>query len=354
MLLIKNIVSFVKNKTFSFFAFFIALIITFLNFLVISNYTYNLFKDYSKYEEAERSYVFSPDCENIVLQTEKLITDYSADLQHVYAVIENDDSEYVIADIFGETATEIKVQFGRYFSKEDIVNGNKVVLMANDMYLYDENTPLEEIRKYTIGDSYSVNGEVYQIIGISSEEYYQIPYLSVKDTKQISNIVIVTQNYLSKSEQNELCLAISKCFEVDEIRLPAKGKAFLDSRYFEDLLIIFVILLVGVASYVFLFNYIFDERKKEMNIFRICGCGDLRIVLYYFAEIIIYITVAFVISLLFVKCVLNKVSYMNFLLGDSLSLPVCLLAYIGSGLLLLLTFLPVMLKMLKNKASNYI
>ncbi len=348
MIIIRNISNFLRKESFCFVTFIVSSIITFSCFLFLGNYCMNLYKDYSKYDEDSRTYRFEIKEKVFHDKMEDFLQSWEEKIQHIYGIIVNEDGELVVTNIFGDFPADIKIQYGRYFTEKELIDSKNVVIMPNDLYRYNSDTGFENIRKYTIGDSYFVNEIEYEIIGIGTENYYMIPYSTIDESNSIDYIAVATKEIMRKKEKEIFCSALSKAFEVKEIELPREKQKFFESAYLKDLFLVISLLGVGILNLSFLYCYILEIRKKQIKIFRLCGCSYMRIILQSVGEILILITGAYVVAVLCVKWgILPYIKTLNFLFQDSLTSLLVLFIYICCIVIFSLFLIPIVNKILR-------
>ena len=332
-----------------FILFMLAVFATQLVFLFIGNFIVNLLNDHLKYETSDRTYIVHVDGSYRMEQGQKLLEDWSDSLEHVYATLLQ-NGEYITADLYGSFPAEIEISYGRDFSETERSEGATVMLLPNDAYLYDDETPLEDIRKYTIGDKYLLLGREYLIIGIGMEDYFRIPYQSLSSCPEaVLNMVIVTNSHMN--DRDIFVQSLKQIFDTDQIRVSRNSEA-LPQSYIVDLFVIIALLSIGIVNFVFLYQTVLELRKNQLLVFRLCGCSGIRIFMQCIGEVLILYSICFLLAVPVIKLVFAWAETYNYMFADACTFVIYILIYFICLLIFSVFFVFPIRKMLRGTLSQ--
>ncbi|MBQ6288289.1 MAG: hypothetical protein IJK71_03475 [Clostridia bacterium] len=332
-----------------FILFMLAVFATQLVFLFIGNFTVNLMNDHLKYDTSDRTYIVHVDGSYRMEQGREFLESWGDSLEHVYAALLQ-NGEYITADLYGSFPGKFGISYGRDFTEIEKSEGAAVILLPNDAYLYDDETPLEDIRKYTIGDTYPLLGRDYLIIGIGMEDYFQIPYQSLSSCPEaVLNMVIVTNNHMN--DKDTFVQSLKQIFGTDQIRV-SRSSAALPKGYVVDLIVIIALLSIGIVNFVFLYQTVLELRKNQLLVFRLCGCSGIRVFLQCIGEVLILYSACFLLAVPVVKLILAWAEIYNYMYADACTFGICVLIYFICLLIFSAFFVFPIRKMLRGTLSQ--
>lgn len=303
-----NLISFIKNNKAIFFLLIITQIITLIGVFTTYNYYSGLFMQTKLVHEEARTYrVYAPDTKNLTSKLEKLLSG-KYDVQHTYTFTTSDDVDvsknkkeneqsadssnnklqYFCGDYYGETAIIHKINVGYSLTEEDHKNAaNNIVLSSNEYY------------RFNVGESYVINDKEYKIIGISTNEYYCIPYETfMKNGLPVSGIDVVLKNEMDEAHSAECASYLKELFGAENVQLPNTDYGDDMSKYNFIFVFCGMMFSLSIINFVYLYSYILDKRKRQYAVFRIFGCSKLRGSLIYAAECIIISVVTYIVTVL--------------------------------------------------------
>ncbi|MDR1156850.1 MAG: ABC transporter permease [Oscillospiraceae bacterium] len=257
--------------------------------IVVYNYylTSNLESRY--YIEKERSYTISENFSDIDNQLETLLKEHRSDIQRIFVTFRN-NNDTILSDYFGESSMLFKVQLGRFF---DDTAANQILIPTNTPNGADY-----------IGQTYRIEDEEFQVIGISSIDAYEIPYQTLKVKERIGQVVVVVVHNLKEDSKKMLVNNIKRIFQTEQIEIPIPP---INGALSVDYIIFFSIILLGILNLSYIYISIMEKRKKQQAIFHILGCSRPKLIGLYLSEIFIIVTVSFFLCALFSKFVLFNI-----------------------------------------------
>ena len=167
----------------------------------------------------------------------------------------------------------------RIFRGNDSVNLNECIVNLN--------------QGYHIGDTLSVLGNSYQVVGLSYAEGVQLHNDNIPDNSQVTNINFSMDNLDHRSITSEIDLI----FEGADVSYPDKNiiKYLLLSK--ESILII-SILLLSIITILIGYLFLLNKRQECFNIYRLLGLNKYKALSYHLIELLIFITSIFILSLI--------------------------------------------------------
>lgn len=308
----KNLKSFIKNDIIIFLVAFVSLFVSSM-VLLFSYGLYNNFNNEKKEievfpetivgtgtEQLTKSslidFLLSIDSE-IIDQTDMFycsahIEPYNNDLGFRFSLSGKD---IVNADSFVKNFNSNLKNSGRYFSDEEMSQGSKVAV------IYSEPHSKENISEPFI----TIDNEKYEVIGttwFSNEPI--IPFTSLKDNVKIDYIDILPKTSVTRNMFYEYYNKSNGIIEFEQPQINDVSDIALNNNLIMMSVLISIISGVNYAS---LYKYILLKRKKELAVFRLCGCSLMRVIVIYLAECFFITTSVYIFSGLFFDIYLKKV-----------------------------------------------
>lgn len=367
ILIFKNLLNFIKNNSKVFIILILTQIITLLGYFSAFNfYLESLNENKSYYEDSRTFSVEITDTTNLESRLDKVInSEYdiqrmytftlSSELdiaqnkktQNIYGDFENDETNIKMfcGDYYGETVRYSKISIGSYFDINDSSNSdNNIVISSEGYFVYD------------IGEKYIINGESYNIIGISSDTNYYIPYKTlVNNNLPITGINIILKNEISNDKADTFASYLASIFDTEKVYVPKieYGNAV---NYYNFLMVFLgLVFALSILNFVYIYRYILDKRKKQYAIFRIYGCTKLRGIFMYTAEALIISTVSYIFtSLLYVFVFIRIISMIDKFTVLALNFESLCIVYIVYIIVLFCVVIPTIIKAsTKDIVSKY-
>lgn len=173
---------------------------------------------------------------------------------------------------------------GRYFTKEEEMNGDKVALISVDSE--SEKSFSDKIR--IDNNTIMFQDNEYNIIGSQKIHPLIVPFESLNADTPINSVLFGFKKPFTISQYNEIKDTIESNFP-GIAQIPAVDIPESDSYYLYNTIIIISILisLVAAINFAILYRYILSRRAKTIIIFRICGCTKLKVLSMFLAECLI-------------------------------------------------------------------
>lgn len=190
---------------------------------------------------------------------------------------------------------------GSGLTNEDFLDGNPKAVIGttifNDLYVKGrKKTPIGYNAQYegefnTVKEpKVSINGNTFNIIGVSDQNNIVFPISALSDDTVINTFfpdllyivydVPVTHEQYTRV-QNLINEKYPDVLTVREIEFKQK-----DKDYFRIMLLVSALIsLIAFINIAIMFRYILMKRKKQIAIFKICGCTDLRLLSNFISEI---------------------------------------------------------------------
>lgn len=318
----------------------LAQIVTLLGVFIANNLMEQEVSTQKSYYDNMRTYtVMLSDTDNIEEGLAEVLIK-CGDIQHIYTVFPEHDKA-VCGEYYGKSNKKVYTDAGRYLSDSDISSGVKNIVVPPDI-LYD----------YSVGDTYSLNGTDYNIIGSSVDDSFHIPFNSIDNKSTIIGVCVTTNTELTASEFKQLSKTLTGIFPNSSI-CPPEGEYSSQIDYFKTVMFMIILLMcLGIFNLSYLYVYILEQRKRQYAVFQICGCTKIRGALIYLAEIIIFSTAAYIFSALVFKLLLfpvvaalDSMTFYAMSVGSYVFLFICYLAA------MLAVFLPCIIKYTSKSPS---
>lgn len=198
---------------------------------------------------------------------------------------------------------------GSYFTSQQEAHGETVAIVGpssgNDSCTDAITIHTDDATRWV-----SIQGKEYKVIGEQKMTGCpMIPFLSLDDNTQMKDSVLIWfENIMTRSQYNELKDAFESRFgsaiTVPELDIPETGQRYL---YRTILMICAAIALLAAANFSVLYQYLLEQRKKQIAVFRICGCRNSRTIWIFLLECLIVMLPAYWLSVgLFVKLILPR------------------------------------------------
>lgn len=347
-MILQNLKSFITKKKSIFIFFILAQIVTLVGVFVTYNYMEQEVSTQKSYYDDVRTYtVMLSDSKDIEENLSDVLKQYD-NIQHIYTV--SYEGEYIVyGEYYGKSEKEFTVSLGDDLSESDMTNGNKNMLIPNKTLTY-EDTSLSNLK---IGDTYNLNGVAYKIIGSALDGCFHIPFHSMEEESknQIMGVCITTNKELSPSDSEQFIYMLSAIFE-DAVITPPQAEYGSEFNTFKIFVFVVILLLcLGIFNLSYLYIFVLEQRKKQYAVFQICGCTKLRGALIYLAEILLLSVMAYSVSLLLFRfVVLPFVIAMDSMTFLAMSVQSYILLFIFYVLIILLVFLPCIVRYTSKSA----
>lgn len=193
------------------------------------------------------------------------------------------------------------VTAGRYISDEEEAEGANVALVHKTVFegfdVLDKAAangvdPPHYSDLDFIKDTSATRGELtvfgkrYKIIGaFNSGAMVIVPFLSVPDEQELIALNFIFKNNITNLQYNELMeqanAVIPGKLIFPELDIPDEESIYL---YNNIMLISALIAALTIINFAFLYNFIFQKRRRQLAVMRICGCTGFRALRIYLAE----------------------------------------------------------------------
>lgn len=165
---------------------------------------------------------------------------------------------------------------GRYFTDEDEINGTKSVMVAKSSM--ESAFWRKENKNFIVNDNTAlIFGQTFDIIGTHTSSGAVVPFLSLPEEVAVTGFTLSFENIVTRSDYETLVQTASKV---------ARGKMIFPELPFPDeeqisvynnvIAISVLIAALTVINFAFLYNFIFEKRRRVIAIMRICGCTETR------------------------------------------------------------------------------
>ncbi len=210
---------------------------------------------------------------------------------------------------------------GEYFTKSQYENGELVALCGG---IYDPYYGFDESYKYGDKDGYVyIDGKKYRCIGYQRATYTPwIPITTVSDDFNIEYIAFVTYETMTKKEYVTITSAIKEQFgdaaDIPDYPIPDSD----DTKLYNSIIIICILIaVISSVVYAVLYQYIIYQRKRNLNIYRICGFTLKNARKLYMTECMAIASVCYIISVIFFHAIiLPQLEKIYYFIGESYSL----------------------------------
>lgn len=332
-MLLKNLKSFITKNTSVFIFFMLAQIVTLLGVFVANNLTEQEVSTQKSYYDNMRTYTVMFSGTDNIEESLAEVLDECDGIQHIYTIFPEYD-KVVCGEYYGKSNKKVYANLGRYLSDSDISSGVKNIVVPPDI-LYD----------YSVGDTYSLNGTDYNIIGSSVDDSFHIPFNSIDSKSTIIGVCVTTDTELTATEFEYFSKILTGIFPNSEV-YPPEGNYSNQMDYFKMIMFIVILLMcLGIFNLSYLYVYILEQRKRQYAVFQICGCTKIRGALIYLAEIIVFSSVAYIVSALAFNTLLFPiVSALDSMTFYAMSLDSYVFLFICYLAAMLVVFLPCIIR----------
>ena len=197
-----------------------------------------------------------------------------------------------------------QIRSGRYLSDEEEATGANAAIVNESMM--EALDMLEEAEKNgtdpTVNNIYefiedtsatrdelTVFGKRYKIVGtFNSFGMVIVPFLSMSDDTELLELHFTFKNNITNLQYSELQETADKVIpgvlKFPEMDLPDEESVYL---YNNIMLISALIAALTIINFAFLYSFIFQKRRRQLAVMRICGCTGFRALWIYLTECII-------------------------------------------------------------------
>lgn len=200
---------------------------------------------------------------------------------------------------------------GSYFSNQEEANGNLVAISGPIGHL-NSCTDNITVRQEDDIRWVEIQGKEYKVVGTQKiSDCPFIPFQSLDDdTIFINSVFIGFKEMITRSQYDNL----KYCFETTfgdaisfpELDIPENSDRYL---YHTILCICATISILAATNFTVLYRYIFEQRKKQIAIFLLCGCQIKKAFRVFFVECLFMIVPVYAVSVyLFSKVLLPRLT----------------------------------------------
>lgn len=160
---------------------------------------------------------------------------------------------------------------GRYISKEEEENGEKVIMLDESVLGKDKELYSEFLKD---DETFLLNGEEYKIIGTHISIGFVVPLLSLPESESLElSITMRFEKPITKSQYDELYAAAQRVvpdvFVFPEMELADEQNIFI---YNNMLAVSVLVAVLTIINFAFLYSFILQRRGRTLAIMRMCGC----------------------------------------------------------------------------------
>ena len=260
-----------------FFLFALVLVITFLSVFYVLNFYHQILNEQAVYNDQSKSFSILYDGDDVTEKLDIFSENNTIALKRIFVEMKNGD-DIILSNYYGNSNAKIKVFFGNYFS---MTSKNEIIIPRSNAL--------------QIGDSYYINDQPFEIVGINAEEVFEIPYQRNVFSGELM-ITFITEDILSKDSSLEFQSLIKIIFEVESVKLPTDSKV--NANYLVDIIIIVLLLSLSLLNASYLFSCLLSKYSEQCRVFKILGCSPTRCFFLYLSELLVLSTVFFAISAL--------------------------------------------------------
>lgn len=165
---------------------------------------------------------------------------------------------------------------GRYFTDEDEINGTRTVMVPKKSM--ESAFWRKEHKNFIVDDNTAlIFGQTFDIIGTHTSAGAVVPFLSIPEDIAVGSFTLVFENIVTRSDYETLVQTASKLARgkmiFPELPLPDEEQLGI---YNNVIAISVLIAALTVINFAFLYNFIFEKRRRVIAIMRICGCTAAR------------------------------------------------------------------------------
>lgn len=182
-----------------------------------------------------------------------------------------------------------KLIYGNYLTIEDETNGSHNAVIGigvyNDLFVDERkkdhewgyNTTYDSDYDFSAHTEFTLFGENYHIVGVTDGTDIDIPFNSLNDNVPIctfwSNCMTFLYDLPVTNQQEEhLRQYLDKNYS-GYLRVKELKHTYINASYYSMLIAVQVlIILVTVTNIAIIFRYILMKRKRQIAIFKLCGC----------------------------------------------------------------------------------
>lgn len=254
---------------------------------------------------------------------------------------------------------------GKGLVNEDFLDGNKKAVVSvgvfNDLYIDKKNKTdfgynADYDNEFSKIDNpiININGMQYDIIGLSQENSISIPVSSLNDDTVINtfmpDLLVFSYDVPVTHEQytqlkNLVEAQYPELLTVKEIDFEKK-----DTDYFNLMLIISALIaVISLVNTAIMFRYVLMKRRKQIAVFRLCGCPNMSLLKNFISEVMLMIIPSGIIGALIYFLFLKQYLIKYFIyLNGAYSLKDIIMIYAGYILLSIIILLVMIFNSLKR------
>lgn len=312
-----NLKKFVCNDKFFFFLVILCVIAS--SFII--NFAYGLFQNYNIIKEEKESdlqdlkifFDNSGDNKAAKYRLKSTILSFSDDINSIvdmylvktpYQPGDNehtiwirfciDDRQVVPCKVFEENMNDYgTLVSGRYFSNQEEEAGDAVALLC------DDKGSVNSFAESIMIDDKNVlfQKRIFRIVGYQKMHHLIVPFNSLDSDTPLDSLSIHFSKSITRSVYDEIKEKIEMNFPgiavVQELDIPEAENYYL---YNTIIIISILIAILAAVNFSVLYRYIFAKRKKNMFVFRMCGCTRKRAIMMYIGECMLIIVPFFLIT----------------------------------------------------------
>ncbi len=232
------------------------------------------------------------------------------------------------------------VYTGSYFSREAFDSGSAEIILHE----------LPMTGDYRVGDTYLLAGRPYTVKGINANgDYNEVPYGALPEELPPSRVQLFTAELPTKAQTEEITRRLAGIFPEAAVLPPEMPDFQLFSQHNMEYLVCTLIFLLSVVNIAYLFQFILEQRKSQLALFRTCGCTTGRAWFLYLAESVFLFTLPFLCSALILHFGISRwFSALNGSRPFAMGLAEYLSVYFVYLLLLLVVFSVFILRFVKR------
>jgi len=249
------------------------------------------------------------------------------------------------------------IEEGQYFTKQQEESGALVTLIYPQEILEQIVESEYEYRKTEVIDNKTeILGKTYEVIGVQNFSVVPvIPFNSVDGNVKVNSITMTFDSIMTRTQYNEL-KEITAAYWNGSVVMP--NLKILDNqeiyKYNTVMVIAVVISLIAALNIAILYRYILLKRKKDIAVFRICGCTRFKAALIYVGECLCLIIPFYILSALLYHYTLLPLfsDYYSYMSGAYSTLIYFVIFLIYLLLSLIVLFIMIMKESGKNPVSS--
>lgn len=164
---------------------------------------------------------------------------------------------------------------GRYFTDEEEQNGVQAVILERQI-IDDPETHKEYSKMFIDDNTITLFGQPFSIIGTHQSNGAVVPFLSLPPETPIDGFSLSFENIITRSKYETIQQQVNEVFG-GKVTLP--DMPFPDDEqiyvYNNIMAVSVLIAVLTVLNFAFLYNFIFQKRRRQLSIMQICGCTPL-------------------------------------------------------------------------------